>query len=151
MGSAADEGVFIRSLATGGGQQAIAGNLELMAKLLACFGFDVVLVETVGAGQGDTAVREVADVVVLLVQPEAGDELQWEKAGVLEVTDIVVVNKADLPGSEQVENQLREMLHLPGCRPLPIIRLSGRDNQGIEELWNAVECAATPPNRSSKR
>lgn len=143
-----DDGVFIRSLATGGGQQAIAGNLELMTELLGRFGFEVVLIETVGAGQGDTAVRGAADLVVLLVQPESGDELQWEKAGVLEVADVVVVNKADLPGAEQVEAQLRDMLHLPGCRPTPIVRLSGRDNQGIEELWAAIEqlSSARPPS-----
>lgn len=147
----ADDGVFIRSLATGGGQQAIAGNLELMTELLGRFGFEVVILETVGAGQGDTAVRAAADVVVLLVQPETGDELQWEKAGVLEIADIVVINKADLPGAEQVESQLRDMLHLPGCRPIPIVRVSGRENQGVEELWTAVETVSSTPPPSGVR
>lgn len=138
---ATDDGVFIRSVATGSGRQAIADNLELMTELLARFGFDVVLLETVGAGQGDTAIRDAADVVVLLVQPETGDELQWEKAGVLEIADIVAVNKSDLPGAEQAEAQLRSMLHLPGCRPVPIVRVSGQTNDGLETLWAAVEGA----------
>jgi LAO/AO transport system ATPase len=136
-----DDGVFIRSMATGSGSQAIAENIELMTKLLVRFGFDVVLLETAGAGQGDTAVREAADVVVLLVQPEAGDELQWEKAGVLEIADVVAVNKADLPGAEQAEAQLRAMLHLPGCRPVQVVRVSGRTSEGVQQLWRAVESA----------
>jgi LAO/AO transport system ATPase len=135
---ATDEGVFIRSLATGGGSQAVAENVGLMAELMLRFGFDVVLLETAGAGQGDTAVRQAADVVVLLVQPESGDELQWEKAGVLEIADVVAVNKADLPGAEQAEAQLRAMLHLPGCRPVPVVRVSGCNNEGVEQLW--AEC-----------
>jgi LAO/AO transport system kinase len=136
---AADDGVFIRSVATGSGSQGIAPNIELMTELLVQFGFEVVLLETAGAGQGDTAVRQAAGVVVLLVQPEAGDELQWEKAGVLEIADIVAVNKADLPSGEQAEAQLRAMLHLPGCRAVPVVRVSGRANEGVEQLWAAVE------------
>src|SRR5439155_19352956 len=76
-----DEGVFIRSLATPGGRGALAEHLDPMIRLLEAFGFDLVLVETVGAGQGDTSVRNLVDVVVLLLQPETGDDLQWEKAG----------------------------------------------------------------------
>src|SRR5205823_4253517 len=80
-----DDGVFIRSLAALTGHGAIAEHLPEMIRVLEAFGFDVVLIETVGAGQGDTAVHDIADVVVLLVQPESGDEWQWEKAGILEV------------------------------------------------------------------
>src|SRR5439155_4277413 len=69
-----DDGVFIRSLAAAGGQGALADNLPALVRLLEAFGFDVVLLETVGAGQGDTAVRALADVLVLLVQPETGDD-----------------------------------------------------------------------------
>jgi putative protein kinase ArgK-like GTPase of G3E family len=107
-------------------------------RLLDAFGFDLLLIETVGAGQGDVAVRDLADVVVLLVQPEAGDELQWEKAGVLEVADVVVVHKADLPGADRVEAQLQALLHLPGCRPVPIVRVSSQKNQGLQELARLV-------------
>jgi LAO/AO transport system ATPase len=138
----ADEGVFIRSVATAGGHQAVAENIELMLQLLDRFGFDVVLLETVGAGQGDTAVRHVADVLVVLVQPEAGDDLQWEKAGVLEVADVVAVNKADLKGADAVAAQLSEILNLPGSRPTTVLRVSGGKNTGLAELWNAVENAA---------
>ena len=79
----ADDAVFIRSVATPGGHSGVAPNVESMIGLFGRFGFEIVIVETVGAGQGDTAIRDVADVVIVLVQPETGDELQWEKAGLL--------------------------------------------------------------------
>ena len=76
-----------------------------MIRLLETFGFDVVLLETVGAGQGDVRVRDFADVLVLLLQPETGDDVQWEKAGILECADIVAVHKADLPAADQTAAQ----------------------------------------------
>jgi LAO/AO transport system ATPase len=139
MAPADDDGVLVRSLAVSAGHQAIAEHLDLMVALLRRYGFEQIILETVGAGQGDTAVRSVADVLVLLVQPEAGDDLQWEKAGLLEVADLVVVNKADLPGSERVEAQLRDMLNLPGCRSVPVLRVSAAKSQGLAELWQTID------------
>ena len=140
-----DAGVFIRSLAAVSGRGAIAEHLTLMVRLLEAFGFDVVLIETVGAGQGDTAVRELADVVVLLLQPETGDDLQWEKAGVLEVADIVVIHKADLPGAEQALAQMRTALDLSGTSNVPVLRVSARTGEGMDALWQAI--AACPKRR----
>ena len=140
-----DAGVFIRSLAAASGQGAIARHLPTMIRLLELFGFEVILLETVGAGQGDTAVRDLADVVVLLLQPETGDELQWEKAGILEVVDVVAVHKADLPGADRVETQVRSALELAGHGPVPVIRVSSRTGEGTADLWNAI--AACPRRR----
>jgi LAO/AO transport system ATPase len=137
----ADDAVFIRSVATPGGRSGVAPNVDLMIDLFGRFGFDTVIVETVGAGQGDTAIREVADVVIVLVQPETGDELQWEKAGLLEIADIVVVHKADLPSAGRVASQLRELLNLPGCRSVPVVRVSSTRETGVEALWTAVDAS----------
>lgn len=134
-----DPGLYIRSLAAESGHQALAEHLDLMIRLLADFGFDVIVLETVGAGQGDTAVRQLADVVVLLMQPESGDELQWEKAGLLEVADIVVVHKADLAGAERMESQVKELLSLPGSRDIAVLRVSSSKQQGLTELWGAIQ------------
>jgi LAO/AO transport system ATPase len=144
-----DDGVFIRSLAALSGRGAVAEHLPLLVRLLDAFGFDLILVETVGAGQGDVAVRELADVVALLVQPETGDDLQWEKAGVLEVADVVVVHKADLPAAERLEAQLRALLHLPGCREVPIVRVSSQKNQGVPELVRLLR--ELPSRRGGQR
>lgn len=152
-----DEGVYIRSLATPGGHGSLAQHIAIMVRLVEGFGFDVVLVETVGAGQGDTTVRDLADVVVLLLQPETGDDLQWEKAGVLEVADIVVIHKADLPGSEHVESQVRIALDLAGNEPATIVRVSARSGEGVQRLWELVvakplrRCAAAPDSRDLLR
>jgi LAO/AO transport system ATPase len=142
-----DAGLYIRSLAAAAGHQALAEHVELMIRLLAAFGFDVILLETVGAGQTDTAVRDLADLVVLLVQPESGDELQWQKAGLLEVADIVVVHKADLPGAERTEGQVRELLRLPGSRDVTVLRASSAKGEGLAELWSAVE--STPRRKTT--
>lgn len=134
-----DDGVFIRSLAAAPGYGAVAAHLAPMIQLLQAFGFDLIIIETVGAGQGDTAVRDLADVVVLLLQPETGDELQWEKAGLLEVADIVVIHKADLPGAEGTESQVRDTLGLSTGKTAKVIRGSSKSGQGIDELWQAIQ------------
>ncbi len=148
-----DPGVFIRSVTAPEGHEGIADDIDLMIRSLKAFPFDVVLVETAGAGQGDTAVRDLVDVLVLLVQPEAGDELQWQKAGLLEVADVVVVHKADLPGAERTESEVRDLLNLPGCRPVPVLRASSGRGWGLDELWGVVESLPTrrPEERHDRR
>jgi LAO/AO transport system ATPase len=143
-----DSGVFIRSMTSKGGHEAIAENLALMIRALRVFGFDVVLVETAGAGQGDTAACDVADVVVLLLQPETGDEFQWEKAGLLEVADVVVVHKADLPGAERTEAQLQTLLNLPGCREVKVLRASSITGSGLDALAQLVIAIPARTNRA---
>jgi LAO/AO transport system ATPase len=142
-----DDGVFIRSLAAAGGRGALAEHLGALVRLLEAYGFDVVLVETAGAGQGDTAVRGLADVLVLLLQPETGDDLQWEKAGLAEVADVVVVHKADLPGAERVEAQVLAAQSLGPGPAAPVLRVSARTGAGLKELWETI--AALPPRRAA--
>jgi LAO/AO transport system ATPase len=143
-----DDGVFIRSLAAAGGRGAMAEHLEELVRLLEVYGFDVVLIETVGAGQGDTAVRELVDMLVLLLQPETGDDLQWEKAGLLEVADVIVIHKADLPGAERVEAQVLSTLALSNAPAPPVLRVSARSGAGLPELWSVI---AALPLRRGKR
>jgi LAO/AO transport system ATPase len=143
-----DDGVYIRSLAAAGGHGAIADNLGALVRLLEAFGFDVVLIETVGAGQGDTAVHDLADAVVLLLQPETGDDIQWEKAGLLEVADVIVIHKADLPGAAAVEGQVRQALALSSGRQPQILRVSSRSGEGVEALWQLLR--GLPPRRADQ-
>jgi LAO/AO transport system ATPase len=132
-----DEGVFIRSLAAKPGHGVVADHLDVMIQLLEAFPFEVILIETVGAGQGDTAVRALADVVVLLLQPETGDDLQWEKAGILEVADIIAIHKADLAQAEQVEAQVRATLNLSPSVP-EVLRVSSKTGDGVVALWTLI-------------
>jgi LAO/AO transport system kinase len=135
---AGDDGVFIRSLAAASGHGALAEHLDDMVRLLEAFGFDLVLIETVGAGQGDTAVRELADVVVVLLQPGTGDSLQWEKAGVLEVADVLVIHKADLPGADAMAAEVRAALELGKENAPVIVSVSSKTGAGLEGLWQIL-------------
>jgi LAO/AO transport system ATPase len=152
MPSEPDENVFIRSLAAQSGHGAVAQHLPALIRILKAFGFANILVETVGAGQGDTAVREIADVIVVMLQPESGDEIQSEKAGLLEIADIVAIHKADLPGVERAEAELRQGLELSTGRQVPILRVSGKTGSGVELLWKTiVEQASQRGARGTKR
>jgi LAO/AO transport system kinase len=150
MPSNPDDGVFIRSLAAAPGQGALAGHLDALVRIAEAFRFDNVLIETVGAGQGDTDVHDLADVVVLLFQPESGDDIQGEKAGLLEIADVVVIHKSDLPGVDKTESQLQMALHLSAhTANVPILRVSGRTGEGIDALWSAVQACPLRRNHLS--
>jgi LAO/AO transport system kinase len=107
---AEDDGVFIRSMASRGHAGGLASTSATAAAVLDACGFDVVLLETVGTGQSEVEVAAAADTTVVLEAPEMGDEVQAIKAGLLEVADIVVVNKGDRPGAQRTASQLRAML-----------------------------------------
>lgn len=138
-GGGPSERVFIRSLSTSSGGQGIAQNFPGLLQLIRTFGFDRVLIETVGAGQGDTAVRSLVDLVVLVVQPQTGDELQWEKAGILEIADVVVVNKGDLPGADRTVAELTEQLTSSDGLTVPVIKTSVARETGITELAEVID------------
>ncbi len=137
----ASERIFVRSLSTASGQQALPPNIDLMLQAMKTFGFDRIFVETVGAGQGDIAIRRVADIVVLVLQPQAGDELQWQKAGILEIADIVVINKADLPGSDRTLAEVTEQLHAGRAPSVPVLKTSIARNEGLDEFYRAIDLA----------
>jgi LAO/AO transport system kinase len=107
---AADDGVFIRSMASRGHAGGLASTSTAAAAVLDAAGFDLILLETVGTGQSEVEVAAAADTTVVLEAPEMGDEVQAIKAGLLEVADIVVVNKGDRPGAQRTASQLRAML-----------------------------------------
>jgi len=106
MSAKPDEGFFVRSLASGPIQGGLGPYCKEIVDLLRGFGFDFVLVETVGAGQADVAVRDLADEVILLLMPESGDSVQFSKAGIIEIAGCFVLNKCDLPGADATKAQL---------------------------------------------
>jgi LAO/AO transport system kinase len=144
-----DAGVFVRSLATAGELGGLARSVPL-AVLVLSSAFDVTLVETVGVGQTETDVGDVVDGVAFIVQPGSGDALQFLKAGIMEVPDVVVVNKAD-----QTELAVRALAELrsalaslrgvgigapdDGKSQVPLLKTSARDGTGVTELWRALE------------
>jgi LAO/AO transport system kinase len=137
----ADKGVFFRSMAARdrlGGLAAAAFPAMVLMRAL----YDIVLVETVGVGQSETAVADIADLVVLCVPPGAGDTLQHMKAGVLEVPDVVAVTKADLGApARRTRAELKGALSL-GCRTAPVVACSAATGEGISALAREIDAAA---------
>jgi LAO/AO transport system kinase len=136
----ADPGVFIRSTAAGGQLGGLAPATRAAAQALAA-AFDVVVIETVGVGQSETDVAEVADTVVVIVQPGSGDVLQFLKAGIMEIPDVLVVTKADLG---QVALRARRDLHAAlrsvGARETPVVAVSSiAPVSGVDELVGALD------------
>jgi LAO/AO transport system kinase len=136
-----DSGVFIRSLATRGGVGGLSPATKDVLKLMRAFGFDYILVETVGVGQTELDVMTAVDTVVVVLVPEAGDSIQTMKAGLMEIADVFVVNKADRPGSEELRSSLRVMLGLAAKRgpwePLVITTQADKDI-GSGEVLEAI-------------
>ena len=131
----ADPGIFIRSMATRGTSGGLAQTTETMAKLFRAAGFDYIVIETVGVGQDEIAVAGVADVTAVVLVPGMGDDVQAIKAGIMEVADLFVINKADYPGADQTEREVQAMLSLvPGAPHPPIVKTVATDGTGISEL-----------------
>ena len=136
-----DDGVFIRSLATRGVRGGLSGVAGASVKLLDAFGDEVVIVETVGVGQTELDVMNVADTVVVALVPEAGDAVQAMKAGLTEIADIFVVNKADRDGAERMAAAVRTTLRLGAgeswWRP-PVLLTQAHKGEGIQALYDSI-------------
>jgi LAO/AO transport system kinase len=142
QGHAADEGVFIRSMATRGHLGGLAAATGQVLTALSASGKDVILVETVGVGQDEVEIVGTADVSLVVLVPGLGDEVQALKAGIMEIADVFVVNKADREGVDRVVAEIESMLSLAthdGMPPPAIVQTVATDERGIDELWAAVE------------
>ena len=135
-----DPGVFIRSMASRGAGGGLAQAAAAATDLLDAAGFPWILVETVGTGQAQTAIRRNSDLVVLVTAPGLGDGVQAIKSGTMEIADVFVVNKSDLPGADAARRSIVEMLHLAdrtGSEP-PVLPAVARTGEGAGELLDAV-------------
>ena len=137
---ALDDAVFIRSMATRGHLGGLAAAVPEAVRLLDATGWPLVIVETVGVGQVEVEVAATCDTVVVVVNPGWGDAVQANKAGLLEIADVLVINKADRPGVRETARDLRNMLELSG--PLewtpPIVETVASTGDGIAGLWDAI-------------
>ena len=145
---ALDDGVFIRSMATRGHLGGLALATREAIRLLDAVGFPWILVETVGVGQVEVEVAGAADTTVVVVNPGWGDSVQANKAGLMEIADVFVVNKADRPGASQTVHDLEAMLDLTrgtaadGWRP-PVVSTVGTTGEGTPDLWAAIAAHRT--------
>ncbi|HUL84757.1 MAG TPA: methylmalonyl Co-A mutase-associated GTPase MeaB, partial [Actinomycetota bacterium] len=150
---ATDPDVFIRSMATRGHLGGMALAAPEAVRILDAAGYDLVLLETVGVGQAEVDVAAAADTAVVVLAPGLGDAVQMAKAGILEVADVFVVNKADREGASEVLRELRQMLHLGAARAWdpPVLAVSASDGDGMEALWAAIRRHAVWADASGAR
>jgi len=159
---ATDEGVFIRSLATRGQQGGLSRSTVATVAVLDAAGFPLVIVETVGAGQAEIDVADATDAVVVVTAPGLGDEIQALKAGLLEIADVLVVNKGDREGADRAIADLTTMLALaahpsrPGEPPRsapPLLRAAAATGAGVVEIMTALDGlrAAPAADRAARR
>ncbi len=137
-----DTGVFIRSLASRGDSGGLSRVAPAAIRLLDAFGVDVVLVETVGVGQTELDIVGAADTVVVTLVPETGDGVQAMKAGLMEIGDVFVVNKADRPGAERAASDIRSTLSLGSERPHwdpPVLMTEAHRGEGLRRLHDKIE------------
>ena len=147
MEHAADRDVFMRSMASRGELGGLAATTWIAAAALDAAGYDPVLIETVGAGQSEVEVARLAETTVVVEVPEMGDEVQAIKAGLLEVADVIAVNKGDRPGADRAARQLRAMLSTAGGRvartPPPVLMTTATTGEGVAALADAIDAHRT--------
>jgi LAO/AO transport system kinase len=158
MDHAADRDVFMRSMASRGELGGIAAATWVAAAALDAGGYDPILIETVGAGQSEVEIARLAETTVVVEVPEMGDEVQAIKAGLLEVADLLVVNKGDRPGADGAARHLRAMLSTAGGRigrkPPPILLTTATSGEGVAALADAIQAhrsAARTPEQATAR
>jgi LAO/AO transport system kinase len=137
-----DPGVFIRSMATRGRLGGIAGATLDLALLLDAAGEDIVLIETVGVGQDEVEIARLADITLLVLVPGMGDDVQAIKAGIMEIADVFAINKADLPGADRLEQEIRTMQSFADASErkdaAPVRRVVATEGKGISELLDVI-------------
>jgi LAO/AO transport system kinase len=136
---ATDDGVFIRSMATRGHLGGISVATPEAVRVLEASGKEIVLIETVGVGQAEVEIADACDATLVVVVPGWGDAVQTAKAGLMEIADVFVVNKADRPGAKDTVRELRQMLDLSGADAVPrVVETVAVQGEGIDELWEAI-------------
>ncbi|TEU08047.1 MAG: methylmalonyl Co-A mutase-associated GTPase MeaB [Candidatus Aminicenantes bacterium] len=141
MQHSVDPQIFIRSMATRGHLGGLARATGEAISILEAAGKNIILVETVGVGQDEVEVVKLADIILVILIPGAGDEIQVFKAGIMEIADIFVLNKSDSPFAERMEKQLRAMLDLGlgGKAPPPVVKTVATDGQGVDKLVKEID------------
>ncbi|MEN2767258.1 methylmalonyl Co-A mutase-associated GTPase MeaB [Ornithinibacillus xuwenensis] len=136
-----DDGVYIRSMATRGSLGGLARATKDAIRICDAFGFDVIIVETVGVGQSELDIMKIVDTTAVVLTPNSGDVLQIFKAGIMEIADLFVINKADLPGVGKLKALLRELVHMTKSElhETAIVKTVSTENQGMDVLWEKMK------------
>lgn len=138
MTESTDSGTYIRSMASRGATGAISSSLRNSIRVLEYAGFDLIIIESVGAGQTEVDIEKVADITVVVFNPNTGDNIQTIKAGLTEIGDIYIINKSDLPGSNQLFDSVRDFIGMSERNPV-VLLTSAKSNKGVVDFAKKLE------------
>lgn len=136
-----DPGVFIRSMGTRGSLGGLSRTAKESVRVMDAYGFDVILIETVGVGQSELDIMKIADTTAVVLTPGSGDAVQIFKAGIMEIADLFIINKADLPGVSKLTHEIESLLDLTKKKSKwkpPIVEAVAKDKQGFQAIWETV-------------
>ncbi len=152
MRHSTDPGVFIRSMATRGRLGGLAKATGDAITILEAGGKDSILIETVGVGQDEVEIVKLADIIVVVLFPGSGDDIQIFKAGIMEIADIFVINKADSPEADRIERQLKAVLELgyKNQKPIPVIKTVATEGRGVERLMSEINRLISAQNLNQR-
>lgn len=143
--------LFIRSLASRGSLGGLSSKIIEVTEVMKSYAFDYIFVETVGVGQSEVEIAGLADATVVVLVPEAGDSVQAMKAGIMEIADVFVINKADRPDAELFYNNLSQQLHINNRPDTPIVKTVAVQSIGIEELFSTLQATIANKAKSPLR
>jgi len=149
MSDSTDSGTYIRSMASRGATGAISSSLRNSIRVLEYAGYDVIIIESVGAGQTEIDISKIADITVVVFNPNTGDSIQTIKAGLTEIGDIYLINKSDLAGANQLFNAVRDFIGMSEKSPI-ILLTSAKSNKGISEFAKKLEALVISKKKTKK-
>jgi LAO/AO transport system kinase len=149
MSDSTDSGTYIRSMASRGATGAISSSLRNSVRVLEYAGYDVIIIESVGAGQTEIDISKIADITVVVFNPNTGDSIQTIKAGLTEIGDIYLINKSDLAGANQLFNAVRDFIGMSEKSPI-ILLTSAKSNKGILEFAKKLEALIMSKKKTKK-
>jgi LAO/AO transport system kinase len=130
--------VYIRSLSSKGSLGGLHPKIIEISDVVKAFGYDYIIIETVGVGQSEVEIASLADVTVVVLVPESGDEIQTMKAGLMEIADVFVVNKSDRPEAERLLNYLNHIHFSQHTHQIPVIKTIASQGEGVKEVYNKI-------------
>jgi LAO/AO transport system kinase len=146
-----NEHLFIRSVATRGSLGGLSDKIIEVVEVMRSYSFDFIFIETVGVGQSEVEIAGLADTTVVVLVPESGDSVQAMKAGLMEIADVFVINKADRADAEALVNSLSHQLHISGRENIPILKTVAVESKGVNELIDAIDTSRKSAENSGRK
>jgi LAO/AO transport system kinase len=146
-----NDNLFIRSVATRGSLGGLSDKIIEVVEVMRSYPFDFIFIETVGVGQSEVEIAGLADTTVVVLVPESGDSVQAMKAGLMEIADVFVINKADRPDAETLANSLSHQLHINGRENIPILKTVAVESKGVKELLAAIAAREKSADNSNRK